>query len=245
MGRCRRAADRSNRDPGHGAGPTWRSMRTNRIRQCRSGVPGGTARAATAVGFGPRIARHGNGCRMAAKASFRASVPAAPHRRARPVLPGHGGSAGGQNVCRRPKEKQRAAPQVQRAVSNSGGAREDRTPDLVIANDALSQLSYGPTCWIPRCRRHCLPPRERRILRACASLAKGDGAGSGSGTRPAAPRGCPAPAAITRGTAGTSVPDGVPSIPCRRRCLPRRRRTSACGRGRSRSRRYAAAGTSA
>lgn len=25
-----------------------------------------------------------------------------------------------------------------------GGAREDRTPDLVIANDALSQLSYGP-----------------------------------------------------------------------------------------------------
>ena len=28
---------------------------------------------------------------------------------------------------------------------NGGGAREDRTPDLVIANDALSQLSYGPT----------------------------------------------------------------------------------------------------
>ena len=26
-----------------------------------------------------------------------------------------------------------------------GGAKEDRTPDLVIANDALSQLSYGPT----------------------------------------------------------------------------------------------------
>ena len=28
---------------------------------------------------------------------------------------------------------------------NSGGAKEDRTPDLVDANDALSQLSYGPT----------------------------------------------------------------------------------------------------
>ena len=28
----------------------------------------------------------------------------------------------------------------------SGGAKEDRTPDLVIANDALSQLSYGPRC---------------------------------------------------------------------------------------------------
>ena len=26
----------------------------------------------------------------------------------------------------------------------NGGAEEDRTPDLVIANDALSQLSYGP-----------------------------------------------------------------------------------------------------
>ena len=25
-----------------------------------------------------------------------------------------------------------------------GGAEEDRTPDLVIANDALSQLSYSP-----------------------------------------------------------------------------------------------------
>ncbi len=27
-----------------------------------------------------------------------------------------------------------------------GGAEEDRTPDLRIANAALSQLSYGPTC---------------------------------------------------------------------------------------------------
>ena len=30
-------------------------------------------------------------------------------------------------------------------INRSGGAEEDRTPDLVIANDALSQLSYGPT----------------------------------------------------------------------------------------------------
>ena len=28
--------------------------------------------------------------------------------------------------------------------SGDGGARRDRTADLVIANDALSQLSYGP-----------------------------------------------------------------------------------------------------
>ena len=28
-----------------------------------------------------------------------------------------------------------------------GGASRDRTDGLVIANDALSQLSYGPTIW--------------------------------------------------------------------------------------------------
>ena len=28
--------------------------------------------------------------------------------------------------------------------AKAGGARRDRTADLVIANDALSQLSYGP-----------------------------------------------------------------------------------------------------
>ncbi len=31
------------------------------------------------------------------------------------------------------------------APSEGGGARRDRTADLIIANDALSQLSYGPT----------------------------------------------------------------------------------------------------
>ena len=30
-------------------------------------------------------------------------------------------------------------------VKNFNGAREDRTPDLVTASHALSQLSYGPT----------------------------------------------------------------------------------------------------
>ena len=30
------------------------------------------------------------------------------------------------------------------ALESVGGARRDRTADLVIANDALSQLSYGP-----------------------------------------------------------------------------------------------------
>src|SRR5665647_41555 len=31
-----------------------------------------------------------------------------------------------------------------RGCEKFGGARRDRTADLVIANDALSQLSYGP-----------------------------------------------------------------------------------------------------
>jgi hypothetical protein len=30
------------------------------------------------------------------------------------------------------------------AVERGGGAEGDRTPDLLIANEALSQLSYGP-----------------------------------------------------------------------------------------------------
>jgi hypothetical protein len=34
---------------------------------------------------------------------------------------------------------------VEDAPIASGGEEEDRTPDLVIANDALSQLSYPPT----------------------------------------------------------------------------------------------------
>ncbi len=30
-------------------------------------------------------------------------------------------------------------------AGENGGAREDRTPDLLRARQALSQLSYGPT----------------------------------------------------------------------------------------------------
>ena len=46
-------------------------------------------------------------------------------------------------LSRRLKEK--PADRDDLRVFYSGGAKEDRTPDLVIANDALSQLSYGPT----------------------------------------------------------------------------------------------------
>ena len=34
-------------------------------------------------------------------------------------------------------------------LSESGGAEEDRTPDLRIANATLSQLSYRPTLFQP------------------------------------------------------------------------------------------------
>ena len=31
-------------------------------------------------------------------------------------------------------------------IGNIGGASRDRTDDLIVANDALSQLSYSPVC---------------------------------------------------------------------------------------------------
>src|SRR6202021_355159 len=55
-------------------------------------------------------------------------------------------------LCRAPRFALRhhvAAPRVARRAKR-GGARRDRTADLVIANDALSQLSYGPIAAGPR-----------------------------------------------------------------------------------------------
>ena len=43
--------------------------------------------------------------------------------------------------------------------STGGGAERDRTADLVIANDALSQLSYGP---VPVIAAKGWDPREER-----------------------------------------------------------------------------------
>src|ERR1700761_8047630 len=45
-----------------------------------------------------------------------------------------------------------------RASAKRGGARRDRTADLVIANDALSQLSYGPF------RDRLIAENRRRIV---------------------------------------------------------------------------------
>ncbi len=35
-------------------------------------------------------------------------------------------------------------PRLPRSVPDDGGAEGNRTPDLLIANEALSQLSYSP-----------------------------------------------------------------------------------------------------
>ena len=35
---------------------------------------------------------------------------------------------------------------TEKCVQKDGGASRDRTDDLIVANDALSQLSYSPFC---------------------------------------------------------------------------------------------------
>ncbi len=54
------------------------------------------------------------------------------------------------------------------AFDDSGGAEEDRTPDLRIANATLSQLSYRPTRQGPvyaRCRCHAKPTNGSKFER--------------------------------------------------------------------------------
>jgi hypothetical protein len=40
---------------------------------------------------------------------------------------------------------------IENIESEFGGASRDRTDDLIVANDALSQLSYSPTSWKECC----------------------------------------------------------------------------------------------
>ena len=51
---------------------------------------------------------------------------------------------------------------VYRICLKTGGAEGDRTPDLVIANDALSHLSYGP---VPVFARPAAPSGVRASAR--------------------------------------------------------------------------------
>src|SRR5215472_18571103 len=57
-----------------------------------------------------------------------------------------------------------------RYVGLAGGAEGGRTPDLLIANEALSQLSYGPAKMQPRSAgRECAP------FRAASRRSQGSG----------------------------------------------------------------------
>jgi hypothetical protein len=46
-------------------------------------------------------------------------------------------------------KRSRAAIVVMADRITAGGARRDRTDDLLLAKQALSQLSYGPALWYP------------------------------------------------------------------------------------------------
>ena len=48
------------------------------------------------------------------------------------------------------------------AIIESGGPDRDRTDDLLDANQALSQLSYGPICRVPIPRREVDSSLSRR-----------------------------------------------------------------------------------
>ena len=58
------------------------------------------------------------------------------------------------------------------AIRTSGGARRDRTDDLMLAKHALSQLSYGPIfVSLKRRRRHPSPWLPRKHARRPFGLA--------------------------------------------------------------------------
>ena len=61
-------------------------------------------------------------------------------------LPGHSLSeASTQGIAFAGLQVVVSAGQVYDSLKRFGGAREDRTPDLLRARQALSQLSYGPS----------------------------------------------------------------------------------------------------
>src|SRR5260370_40546608 len=67
-----------------------------------------------------------------------------------------------------------------------GGAEGGRTPDLLIANEALSQLSYGPAKMQPRCGGGVAA--GARHLRLGGEGVKDWGAGGGPWRRLSLPR---------------------------------------------------------
>ena len=91
-------------------------------------------------------------------------------------------------------------------IQCSGGDEGDRTPDLLTASQALSQLSYAPVrvSTIRELGRRC---KENFRKKLSPSLRGGAAAARLSGSSPVAPRGPPAtkPAHLLR-SAGTARP---------------------------------------
>src|SRR5438309_4359374 len=64
-----------------------------------------------------------------------------------------------------------SAPQTSSHIHVSdriGGASRDRTDGLVVANDALSQLSYSPTCRNQQCNFSSVPSQDQDHDQAAA-----------------------------------------------------------------------------
>ncbi len=61
--------------------------------------------------------------------------------------------------------------QIRRSASKTGGARRDRTDDLMLAKHALSQLSYGPMGTEPR-RVRALGAKRRKAERPPRLMAR-------------------------------------------------------------------------
>ena len=72
------------------------------------------------------------------------------------------------------------APETKGHLEGFGGVEGDRTPDLVIANDALSQLSYDPNAVLSG------GFRARCQAGKAAKLARGNGLASARFSRPRA-----------------------------------------------------------
>jgi hypothetical protein len=75
-------------------------------------------------------------------------------------------------------------------VEKIGGASRDRTDDLIVANDALSQLSYSPTCGELRRDSVILSVFFRRAKRSASERRRARVFDREKGARPAPLGGC-------------------------------------------------------
>jgi hypothetical protein len=75
------------------------------------------------------------------------------------------------------------APVGIRSVKRSGGARRDRTDDILLAKQALSQLSYGPVLVVATWRRRADSSSRisLHVQRRLPAIPKDGGEGGGPG----------------------------------------------------------------